>query len=93
MKHSQPHITLYLEVIFLSWGGRILRKFESLMIILLTVYLSSLFPPFSGALVMILSSPFTDTYTNNFGTFFKCDINEDIKTIIFYWILHNLRMV
>ena len=35
MKHSQPHTTLYCADILLSWGGRIYRNVESLIMILL----------------------------------------------------------
>ena len=53
-KHSQPHNTFYLYVIFLSSGGRILHKFESLMMVLLSVYLASLSPTYSGGMIMLL---------------------------------------
>ena len=53
IQHSQPHTTLYWEVILFSWGGKILHKFESLIITLLSVLLTSLIPPSSGGLTML----------------------------------------
>ena len=67
MQHSQPHVTLYLEVIFFSWVGKMLREVESLMMILLYAYLASLGPPSSGGFTMIICSSMSDTRNNNSG--------------------------
>ena len=61
MQHSQQHITLYHEFIFLSWVKNVLRSIESLMIILLSAYLASLSPPSYGGITMLLRSSQTDT--------------------------------
>ena len=83
MQHSHPHITLYPEVIILSWGGRIFHNVESLIIILLSWSLASFSPPFSGGIPVLLWSSCTETCKNNFGAdFFVFYINKDIKTII-----------
>ena len=66
-KHSHPHINLYHEVIFLSWGGRILHKVESLTMILFLAPLDSFWPPASGRLTILLCSSRTETYNSNFG--------------------------
>ena len=68
MQHSQPHITLYWEVIFFSWCGKILRKFELLMMILFSAYLASLSPPSSGGLTILLCSSLTNTWNDNLRT-------------------------
>ena len=68
MKHSQPHITLYRVFVFFSWGGNMLRKVESQMMILSYAYLASFSPPSPGVLAMILCSSLTGTYNNNFET-------------------------
>ena len=70
MQHSQPHMILYLEVIFLSWVGRILRKVKSLIMILLSVYTAYFSRPSSGELNRILCSSLTETWNNNFDTNF-----------------------
>ena len=54
MQHSHQHMTLYQEVIFLTWGGRIFRNVESLMIILLYLSLESFSSPSSGGITMLL---------------------------------------
>ena len=54
MPNSQPHITLYLEVTFFIWGGRIYRKVELPMMILLYAYLAYLSPTSSGGLAILL---------------------------------------
>ena len=69
IQHSQPHMTFYREVVFLSWGGRILRKVESPMIILLPVSIASFSPPSPGGINMLLCSYLTETFNNNFGTY------------------------
>ena len=61
MQHSQPHMILYLEVIFLSWVGRILRKVKSLIMILLSAYTAYFSRPSSGELNRILCSSLTET--------------------------------
>ena len=61
MQHSQPHITLYQAVLFLGWFGIILRKVESLMIILLSGYIVSFGPPSSGGINILLFSSLTET--------------------------------
>ena len=65
-QHSKPHMTLYRNLIILSWGGRILHKYESLMIILLSVYFYSFSLPSSLGLTMLLRSSCTETCNNNF---------------------------
>ena len=67
MQHSHPHITMYWEVTFFSWGGRILRKVVSMMIILLSLSLASFSTPSSGVLTIILWSSRAETYNNHFG--------------------------
>ena len=68
MQHSHPHIALYWEVIFLSWGGDILRKVEAMIMILSSLSLDYLIPPYTGVLTMLLCSSLTNTFNNNFGT-------------------------
>ena len=68
MQHSQLHITLYWTVIFLIWGGNMLRKVESLKMILSYASLDSFISPSSGVITMLLCSSLTDTCNNNFGT-------------------------
>ena len=68
MQHSQPHISLYRAVIFLSCGGNMLHKVESLMAMLSSASLSTVSPPYLDVLTMILCSSMTDTCNNNFGT-------------------------
>ena len=65
MQHSQPHITLYQETIFFSWGVKMLRKAESLMMILLYASLASLSTPSFGGLTMLLHSSLNNTYNDN----------------------------
>ena len=73
MQHSQPHMILYCEVIFLNWGWRIFFNFESLMMILLSSSLDYLIPPSSGLLSIILCSSCTDTFNYNFDiNYFLC---------------------
>ena len=60
-------MNLYLEVIFLSWGGRILHKVESLMVILFSGYLAYFSPLSSGGLNMLLFNSIIETYNKNFG--------------------------
>ena len=47
-------MTLYHTDIFLSLGNIIEHSVESLMVILLSAYLASLGPTYSGVLVMLL---------------------------------------
>ena len=54
MKNSQPHKSFYWEVVFLSWGGIILRKVESIMMLLLSESLASLSPYSSVRLTGLL---------------------------------------
>ena len=70
VQHSQPHMILYQEVVFLSWGGRILRKVESMTMILLSASIYDLNPTSYGVLNMILWTYLTVTCNNNFGTSF-----------------------
>ena len=62
MQHSQPHITLYWPVIFFSWGGKMLRKVESLMMVLLSTYIDTLSTTSDGGLTMLLCSYLTYAY-------------------------------
>ena len=61
-------MTLYRSDIFLSWGGIIDQSVETLIMILLSASLASLFPPYFGEFAVILRSYWTDTCSNNFGT-------------------------
>ena len=67
MQNSQQHITFYREVIFLGWGGNMLRKVESMMIILSSVSFSSFSTPYYGVITMILFCSVTYTCNKNFG--------------------------
>ena len=67
MQHSQQHMTLYQEVIFLSWGGKIWRKVESLMMISLSEYIASFSSSSYGGITGLLCSSHTETFNNNFG--------------------------
>ena len=79
---------------FFGWFGRILRKVESLMMILFSGSLNYLSPPSYGEIASILWSSRTDTWNKNFGiSCFLYTINGYLNTIIFYWILHNLSML
>ena len=51
---NEKHMTLYHTDIFLSLGNIIEHSVESLMVILLSAYLASLGPTYSGVLVMLL---------------------------------------
>ena len=66
MQHSQTHVTLYWSVIFFSWCVKMLRKVESLIVVLLSASLASLGPPSSGGINMLLWSSLTNTWNNNF---------------------------
>ena len=68
MKYSQPHITFYWEAIFFSWGGKILRKVESLMMILFSASLDSLSPTSYVGSTILLCIYLTNTFNNNSGT-------------------------
>ena len=68
MQHSQPHIIFYWSVIFLSWGGNILRNVESRMMMLSYASLASISPPYFGGLAMLLCSYQTDNLNNILGT-------------------------
>ena len=52
--HSQPHINLHLDEIFLNWGGNNERNVESLRMILFSVSLDYLSPPSTGSLKRML---------------------------------------
>ena len=52
----------------MSWGGRILCKVESLMMILFYKSIDSFSPPSSGRLNIILYIYLVETCNNNFGT-------------------------
>ena len=54
IKHSQPHITLYLDDFFSNWGGNNERNVESLIITLLSASLDSLSPLSNGSLKRLL---------------------------------------
>ena len=70
MQHSQPHMHLSQEVIFLSWGGIILYKVESLIMILLSLWLASLSSSYSGRITRLLWSYHTYVWNKNFGYIF-----------------------
>ena len=93
--NTHNHAWLFIErFYFFYWSGRILRKVESLMMILLSGSISSFSPPYYGGIKMLLYSSLIETYNNNFGTiFFLFIINGYVSTIICYWIFHKLRMV
>ena len=93
MQHWQVHINLHWEVVFLIWCYRMLCKVESLMMILLSAYLSSLITTYYGVLNILLFSSLTEAFNNNFGDNFLVTINGDVKKIICYWVLHNLRII
>ena len=65
MKHSQPH--MYWAVILLIWGGNMIHKDESLIMMLSYASLDSFSPPFSCGTTMISCSSMTDTLNNKFG--------------------------
>ena len=54
MQHSQSHMIFYRELIFLSWGGRILHKVEPLVMVLLSAHLASLSPHYSVGLTSLI---------------------------------------
>ena len=54
IQQSHPNMDLYQVVTFLSLGGRIVRKIESRMIILLSEYLDSFSSPSSGGPTVLL---------------------------------------
>ena len=94
MKYSQPHINLYCAYIFCSWGVIMLRRVESLTIILFYSSSSSLSTPFSVVINMLLWRSWKDTCNNNFETiFFRVTTNRNFKAIICYWGFNNLRMM
>ena len=68
IQNSQPHRILYLDDVFFNWGGNNERNVESLIMILLSAYLASLSPSYTGSLTMMLWSSRTETYSNSFGT-------------------------
>ena len=68
IQHSQPHISVYWAVIFLSCSGNIWREIESLMIMLSSAYLDWVVPSYSGGIIMLLCSSLTDTFNNKFVT-------------------------
>ena len=93
MQHSQTHMTFYREVIFLSWGGRIFCKVESLMMILFLKSFPFFSSPSSGVITMILCGSLPDTCNKVFVmNCFGFTIKGDVKTIICYCKLYNLRM-
>ena len=77
MEHSQPHMTLYNEVIYLSSYGIIFHEFESMMMILLYASIASLSTTSSGGLTILLWGSRTETCNTNFGIylFFGVAIN------------------
>ena len=68
MQHSQPHITLYQAVTLLSWGGNMLRKVESIMMMLSSASIASFSSPYSVGITILCYSSLTDTCNENFGT-------------------------
>ena len=62
------------------------------MMILLYSSLATFGLPSTGSLTMIFCSSCVDTCNNNFS-FFSVTVNGDVKTILYYCRLHNLRMV
>ena len=68
MQHSQPNMTLYQEVILLTWGGNMFLKDVSLIIILPYLYLAYLSHPYSIRLTMLLCRSLTDTCNKKIGT-------------------------
>ena len=94
IRHSQPHMNFYYEVIILSWGGVIFHKVESLMMILFLASLASFSPIYSGGITMLLCSPCIDTCKNKLELIFGgVTINGDVKTNIFCWRFYNLMIV
>ena len=67
MQHLQLYTTLYKTVLVLSWGGNMLRKVESLMVMLSSAYLATSGTPYAGELTMLLCSFLTGTCNKNFG--------------------------
>ena len=63
------------------------------MMILLYAYLASFGPHSSRRLDMLSYSHITETSNNNFEIIIRFTINRYVKTIIFYWIFHNLSMM
>ena len=57
---------IFLQLIFLSCGRNMLRKVESLVVMLYYASIAYLSPPNSGGLTMILYIYLTDTYNNKF---------------------------
>ena len=92
--HSQPHIPFYWWVVFISWGGRILCKVESLIMILFSAYIDYFITPSSGGINIILCGSLTETFNNSFvNNFYLFTINGNANKIIWYWRLHKLRMM
>ena len=67
MQHSLPHMNVYRDGFFLSWGGRILSKVESVMVILLSVSLAYFVLPSSVRINIRLCSSLAETLNNNSG--------------------------
>ena len=67
MQHSQPHMHLSQEVIFLSWDGKILPNFESFFMMLLSATLASFSTSSSTGINMLLCSYCTKTCNKKFG--------------------------
>ena len=68
MKHSQPHVTLFWVVTCLSWGRNMLRKVESMMMMLSYASLAFFSPPSYGGISILLFISLTDTCSKNFGS-------------------------
>ena len=68
MQHSQTHITLYQEVIFFSWGGKMLRNVESLIMVILSAHIASSITTTYVGLNMLLYISLTDTCNKTFVT-------------------------
>ena len=60
-------MTLYREGAIFSWGGSILSKVESLMMIILSASLAYFSPPSAGGITMLLCSSCTETCNKNSG--------------------------
>ena len=68
IQHSQPHMTLYQEFIFLTWGGNIFLNIVSLIMISPDFFIAYWIPPSSIRITILLCNSLTDTCDNNFGT-------------------------
>ena len=65
--NTHTHTWLCIDRLYFIWGGKILRKVESLMIILLYSSLAYFSRPSSRGLTKLLWSSRTETFNKNFG--------------------------